>query len=83
MNNERDTFPQFQSPEIADEIILPEVYRKSLPQKVKDQFIDSWGEEGKGWRIKAVAGAAIILVVTVAGEEYFRLREEKKDKEDD
>ena len=54
---------------------LPEsVYGEAIPEEVEEQYTDSYGEKDKGWRVVKVklAGAALVLIVSVAGAEYFR-----------
>jgi hypothetical protein len=50
-------------------IELPDsAYHGEIPERVENQYIDSYGPKGRGWKL--VAGSAIII--TLAGVEYFR-----------
>jgi hypothetical protein len=66
--------PVFQSPdetEVEEIELSPSAYREGIPPNVFEQIKTSWGEQDRGWKIK-IAGAAITLVITAAGAEYFR-----------
>lgn len=65
-------YPRFQAAEDieVERIDLPAAYAEGVPESVKEQMKDSWGPEGRGWKL--LGGTALVLVITAVGAEYYR-----------